>query len=70
VAFDEDSDTAANHISTVFVGPMVRPGDVPNDCQKFHARGRRHIEREVCDLGDEQGLGRLGRETSREQPVG
>ncbi len=28
VTFDEDNDTAANHIPTVFAGPMVRPGDV------------------------------------------
>jgi hypothetical protein len=28
VTFDEDDGTAANHIPTVFVGPMVRPGDV------------------------------------------
>ena len=28
VTFDEDDDTAANHIPTVFVGPMVRPGDM------------------------------------------
>jgi phosphatidylinositol-3-phosphatase len=28
VTFDEDSGTAANRIPTVFVGPMVRPGDV------------------------------------------
>jgi acid phosphatase len=28
VTFDEDDDTAANHIPTVFAGPMVRPGDV------------------------------------------
>jgi phosphatidylinositol-3-phosphatase len=28
VTFDEDDDSAANHIPTVFVGPMVRPGDV------------------------------------------
>ena len=26
VTFDEDDDTAANHIPTVLVGPMVRPG--------------------------------------------
>jgi hypothetical protein len=28
VTFDEDDDSTANHIPTVFVGPMVRPGDV------------------------------------------
>ncbi|MFC7649889.1 hypothetical protein ACFQX6_63325 [Streptosporangium lutulentum] len=28
--------------------------------QQFHARRRWHVEREVRDLGDEQGLGRLG----------
>lgn len=30
VTFDEDNDTPANHIPTVFAGPMVRPGDVAN----------------------------------------
>lgn len=30
VTFDEDAGTAANHIPTVFAGPMVRAGDVPN----------------------------------------
>lgn len=29
VTFDEDNDTAANHIPTVFAGPMVRPSAVP-----------------------------------------
>lgn len=29
VTFDEDDDTDANHIPTLLVGPMVRPGDVP-----------------------------------------
>lgn len=29
ITFDEDDDTAANHIPTVLVGPMVHPGDVP-----------------------------------------
>jgi phosphatidylinositol-3-phosphatase len=29
VTFDEDNDTAADLIPTVFAGPMVRPGDVP-----------------------------------------
>jgi acid phosphatase len=28
VTFDEDDDRAQNHIATVLVGPMVRPGDV------------------------------------------
>lgn len=28
VTFDEDNGTAANHIPTVFTGPMVRPSDV------------------------------------------
>jgi acid phosphatase len=28
VTFDEDDDTTANHIPTLIVGPMVRPGDV------------------------------------------
>lgn len=28
VTFDEDDDSAANHIPTVFAGPMVRPGEV------------------------------------------
>jgi len=28
VTFDEDNGTAANHIPTVFLGPMVGPGDV------------------------------------------
>jgi hypothetical protein len=28
VTFDEDDDSAANHIPTVFTGPMVRPADV------------------------------------------
>jgi acid phosphatase len=26
VTFDEDDDTAANHVTTIFVGPMVKPG--------------------------------------------
>ena len=30
VTFDEDDDTAANRIPTVFAGPMVRAGDVPS----------------------------------------
>lgn len=29
ITFDEDDDTAANHIPTVLVGPMVKPGDMP-----------------------------------------
>lgn len=29
VTFDEDNGTTANHIPTLFVGPMVRPGDLP-----------------------------------------
>jgi hypothetical protein len=37
---------------------------------QFHARRGWHVERQVCDLGDEQGLCRLARETGREQPVG
>jgi hypothetical protein len=40
------------------------------DWVQFHARGRWHVEGEVGDLGDEQGLGRLGREPGRKQPVG
>jgi acid phosphatase len=27
VAWDEDNGTAANHIPTIFVGPMVKPGE-------------------------------------------
>ncbi|MCA1821028.1 MAG: alkaline phosphatase family protein, partial [Pseudonocardia sp.] len=30
VTFDEDDDTAANRIPTVFAGPMVRAGDMPD----------------------------------------
>ena len=29
VTFDEDDGTGANHVPTVLVGPMVRPGDSP-----------------------------------------
>jgi hypothetical protein len=29
-----------------------------------------HVERQVCDLGDEQCLGWLARESGRVQPVG
>ena len=33
-----------------------------DDRPQLHARGRRDVQREVGDLGDEQRLGRLGRE--------
>ncbi|MGH3807748.1 MAG: alkaline phosphatase family protein [Pseudonocardiaceae bacterium] len=35
VTFDEDNGTTANHIPTIFVGPMVRPGDVPNHINHY-----------------------------------
>ena len=35
VTFDEDDDTAANHIPTVFAGPLVRPGDVANHIDHY-----------------------------------
>lgn len=35
VTFDEDDDTAANHIPTVFAGPMVRPGDVADHINHY-----------------------------------
>jgi phosphatidylinositol-3-phosphatase len=35
VTFDEDDDTAANHIPTVFAGPMVRPGDVDDHIDHY-----------------------------------
>ena len=53
-------DLYSERIGTVLAG----------DRRKFHARGRRHVKGEVCDLGDEQGLGRLRHEACREQPAG
>lgn len=41
-----------------------------DDCPQFHIRRRWHFEREVCNLGDEQDLGRFAREAGREQSVG
>ena len=35
-----------------------------------HALGRRHVERQVRDLGDEQRLGRLGREPAASSRAG
>lgn len=35
VTFDEDDDTAANHIPTVFAGPLVRPGEVPDHLDHY-----------------------------------
>ncbi|MBV9729292.1 MAG: acid phosphatase [Pseudonocardiales bacterium] len=35
VTFDEDNGTAANHIPTLFAGPMVRPGDVPTHIDHY-----------------------------------
>ncbi len=35
VTFDEDNNTAANHIPTVFAGPMVRPGEVPDHLDHY-----------------------------------
>ena len=40
------------------------------DGPQLHARRWWHVQREIGDLGDEQGLGRLARETGGEQPVG
>jgi len=35
VTFDEDDNTTANHIPTVFAGPMVRPGDVADHINHY-----------------------------------
>ena len=37
---------------------------------QFYGRSGWHVKRQVCDLGDEQRVCRLARETGREQPVG
>jgi acid phosphatase len=35
VTFDEDNGTAANHIPTVFAGPMVRPGEATDHIDHY-----------------------------------
>lgn len=51
VTFDEDQGTTANHIATIFVGPMVKPGKYSE--KVTHYRVLRTIE-------DMYGLGHLG----------
>ena len=41
-----------------------------HDRLQMHALGGGHVERQLRDLGDEQGLGRLAREARRQQPRG
>jgi hypothetical protein len=52
VTFDEDQGTTANHIATIFVGPMVKPGHYSEKIN--HYRVLRTIE-------DMYGLGHLGK---------
>jgi len=52
VTFDEDQGTTANHIATIFVGPMVKPGKYSEKVN--HYRMLRTIE-------DMYGVGHLGK---------
>ena len=36
VTWDEDDRKAGNHIATIFVGPMVRPGRYPETINHFN----------------------------------
>ena len=55
VTFDEDQGTTANHIATIFVGPMVKPGNYTE--KVTHYRVLRTVE-------DMYGLGHLGKSAS------
>ena len=46
------------------------PAPAPTDRRAVLCRSGWHVKRQVCDLGDEQRVCRLARETGREQPVG
>ena len=53
------------------VHPNQRLGSrLVDDVDQLHARRRRHVEREVGDVRDQQGLLRLARQSGRDQPLG
>jgi hypothetical protein len=47
---------------------IPRPRPRRPTAAQFYARRGWHVKRQVCDLGDEQRVCRLARETGREQP--
>jgi hypothetical protein len=59
VTFDEDDDTPANHIATVLVGPMVRPGTYRQPIDHYNV---------LRTLEDMYGLTPLG-QARRAQPL-
>jgi hypothetical protein len=61
VTFDESEDDANNHIYTVFLGNMVRPGAVIDACYD-HYNLLRTIE-------DNFGIGTLGAEDAKSMPI-
>jgi hypothetical protein len=51
VTFDEDQGTSANHIATIFVGPMVKPGKYSEKINHYNV---------LRTIEDMYGLGHLG----------
>ena len=51
VTFDEDQGTSANHIATIFVGPMVKPGKYAEKINHYNV---------LRTIEDMYGLGHLG----------
>ena len=51
VTFDEDQGTSSNHIATIFVGPMVKPGKYAEKINHYNV---------LRTIEDMFGLGRLG----------
>jgi phosphatidylinositol-3-phosphatase len=55
VTFDEDQGTTANHIATIFVGPMVKPGKYSEKINHYNV---------LRTIEDMYGLGHLGSSAS------
>ena len=56
--FDEDQGTSANHIATIFVGPMVKPGQYSEKINHYNV---------LRTIEDMYGLGHLGSSASAKQ---
>jgi phospholipase C len=55
VTFDEDQGTTANHVATIFVGPMVKPGKYSEKINHYNV---------LRTIEDMYGLGHLGNSAS------